>query len=241
MAVADRAIASIQQLILSGELQPGSRLPPENELAAQLGIGRSSIREAIKALALIRVVDVRQGDGTYVTSLEPHLLLEGLGFAVDLVQDGSILEIVEVRRLFEPAATGLAADRIDDMAISRLDACVEAMERAGDDHEQLVHWDQKFHSTIFEATANATMASIVESFSGKTVRARVWRGVIEGDAAAQTLREHRAIRNALAAHDRPLAEAAALLHVNTSERWLREVLGSGSGRDALPSPPAVGS
>ena len=127
------------------------------------------------------------------------------------------------------------------MAISRLDACVEAMERAGDDHEQLVHWDQKFHSTIFEATANATMASIVESFSGKTVRARVWRGVIEGDAAAQTLREHRAIRNALAAHDRPLAEAAALLHVNTSERWLREVLGIGSGRDALPSPPAVGS
>ncbi len=235
MAVADRAIASIQQLILSGELKPGSRLPPENELAAHLGVGRSSIREAVKALALIRVVDVRQGDGTYVTSLEPHLLMEGLGFAVDLVQDGSILEIVEVRRLFEPSATGLAAERIDDMAIAHLDVCVEAMERAGDDQEQLVDWDQKFHAKIFEATGNATLASIVESLSRRTVRARVWRGVIEGAASAQTLREHRAIRDALAARDRPLAEAAALVHVNTSERWLREVLGSGLNKATTPS------
>ena len=224
MPVTDRAIARIQELILAGELRPGSRLPPENELAAQLGVGRSSIREAVKALALIRVVDVRQGDGTYVTSLEPHLLLEGVGFAVDLVQDDSILEVVEVRRLFEPVATGLAAERIDDAALARLEAHVEGMEQANGDQEQLLRCDQLFHATVFEATGNPTLTSILQGLSSRTVRARIWRGVIVGEAAAQTTREHRAIHQALARHDRPLAEAAALLHVNTSEQWLREML-----------------
>jgi GntR family transcriptional regulator, transcriptional repressor for pyruvate dehydrogenase complex len=224
MAVTDRAIERIQDLIRGGTLPPGSRLPPENELAAQLGIGRSSIREAVKALELIRVLDVRHGDGTYVTSLEPHLLLAGVGFAIDLVQDDAVLEVVEVRRLFEPMATGLAADRIDGAALERLAGYVDAMEQAGDDQERLVHCDHAFHSTVFEATRNRTLTSILDGLSSRTFRARVWRGVIEGDAAQQTLREHRAIYQALASHDRPLAEAAALMHVTTSERWLRGVL-----------------
>jgi GntR family transcriptional regulator, transcriptional repressor for pyruvate dehydrogenase complex len=229
VAVTDGAIASIQELIRTGELRPGSRLPPEHELAAQLGIGRSSIREAIKALALIRVVDVRQGDGTYVTSLEPHLLLEGMGFAIDLVQDSSILEVAEVRRLFEPIATGLAAERIGDESLGRLHAQVEGMEHAGDDQERLVHFDQMFHATVYEAAGNPTLASILDGLSSQTVRARIWRGVIEAAAAAQTLREHHAIYDALATRDRPLAEAAALIHVKTSEQWLRDVLGRGHG------------
>jgi DNA-binding GntR family transcriptional regulator len=151
MAVTDRAIERIQELIRAGDLPPGSRLAPENELAAQLGIGRSSIREAVKALELIRVLDVRHGDGTYVTSLEPHLLLEGVGFAIDLVQGDAILEVVEIRRLFEPIATGLAAERIDDAALERLAEYVAAMEQAGNDQERLVQSDHAFHSTVFEA------------------------------------------------------------------------------------------
>ena len=224
MAVTDRAIASIQDLIRSGTLPPGSRLPPENELASQLGIGRSSIREAVKALELIRVLDVRHGDGTYVTSLQPHLLLEGVGFALDLVQDDSILEVVEVRRLFEPVATGLAAKRIDEPALRQLALYVQRMEQAGDDQEQLVHCDHAFHSTVFEATANRTLVSILDGLSSRTLRARIWRGVLEADASQQTIREHQAIYRALAAHDRPLAEAAALMHVSTSERWLRDMI-----------------
>jgi GntR family transcriptional regulator, transcriptional repressor for pyruvate dehydrogenase complex len=232
LAVTDRAIARIQELIRGGALPPGSRLPPETELAAQLGVGRSSIREAIKALEVIRVVDVRQGDGTYVTSLEPHLLLEGVGFAVELVQDDSILEVVEVRRLLEPVATGLAAGLIDNAALERLAEHVDGMERAGGDQEQLIHEDHAFHATVFAATGNRTLMSILDGLSSRTLRARIWRGVIEGEASQQTIREHRAIHQALAVHDRPLAEAAALMHVNTSERWLRDMLARSSNVDA---------
>ncbi|MDP9209413.1 MAG: GntR family transcriptional regulator, partial [Actinomycetota bacterium] len=70
MAVTDEAIGKIKDMIVSGELGPGDRLPREADLAERLGLSRSSLREAVRALSLIRVLDVRQGDGTYVTSLE---------------------------------------------------------------------------------------------------------------------------------------------------------------------------
>jgi len=230
--VTDRAIASIQELIRNGDLPPGSRLPPESELAVQLGVGRSSIREAVKALELARVLDVRHGDGTFVTSLEPHLLLEGVGFAIEFVQDDSVLEVVEVRRLFEPVVTGLAASRIDAATLDRLAGHVAGMEQAGDDQEQLIHHDQAFHSAVYAATGNRTLVPILDGLSSRTLRARTWRGVIEADASQQTIREHRAILQALADRDRRLAEAAALMHVNTSERWLRGVLTGRQEADA---------
>ena len=78
MAVTDEAIEKIKAMIVAGELAPGDRLPPEKELSERLGLSRNSMREAVKALEVIRVLDVRRGDGTYVTSLEPHLLLEAI-------------------------------------------------------------------------------------------------------------------------------------------------------------------
>ena len=75
MALTDEAIAKLRAMIQSGELPPGARLPPENQLATQIGISRGGVREAVKVLESARVLDVRRGDGTYVTSLEPKLLL----------------------------------------------------------------------------------------------------------------------------------------------------------------------
>lgn len=101
MAVTDEAIEKIKAMIVSGELGPGDRLPPEKELAERLGLSRNSMREAVKALEVIRVLDVRRGDGTYVTSLEPHLLLEAITFVVDMHDDDSLLELFAVRRILE--------------------------------------------------------------------------------------------------------------------------------------------
>lgn len=224
MALTDEAIEQIRNLIRSGAAPPGSRLPPENELAAQLGLSRNSMREAVKALEMVRVLDVRRGDGTYVTSLEPRLLLEGLGLAVDLLQDESVLSVVEVRRLLEPAATGLAAQRITDERLARLEERLREMDEAGSDAERQVAADAAFHLEVFAATRNQTLLSILDGLSSLTLRARIWRAVVEADAITETLQQHRAIFSALAAHDRPLAEAAALMHVTTSENWLRNVM-----------------
>jgi GntR family transcriptional regulator, transcriptional repressor for pyruvate dehydrogenase complex len=224
MALTDEAIHQIRNLIRSGALPPGSRLPPENELAAQLGLSRNSMREAVKALEMVRVLDVRRGDGTYVTSLEPRLLLEGLGLAVDLLQDESVLSVVEVRRLLEPAATGLAAQRITDEGLARLEERLREMDEAGTDAERQVAADAAFHLEVFAATGNQTLLSVLDGLSSLTLRARIWRGVVEAGAIAKTLQQHEAIFSAIAARDRQLAEAAALIHVTTSETWLRGIV-----------------
>src|SRR5215469_13477810 len=121
MAVTDEAIEKIKGMIVSGALRPGDRLPKEADLAAMLGLSRNSLREAVRALSLIHVLDVRQGDGTYVTGLEPERLLEAVGFMVELRHDSSLLEVFEVRRMLEPAATAKAAERITAEQLAELE------------------------------------------------------------------------------------------------------------------------
>jgi len=112
VALTDEAIEKIKAMIVSGTLRAGDRLPKEADLAADLGLSRSSLREAVKALSLVNILVVRRGDGTYVSSLEPAVLLEALSFIVDFHRDTSVLEFLRVRRILEPAATAMAAERI---------------------------------------------------------------------------------------------------------------------------------
>jgi GntR family transcriptional repressor for pyruvate dehydrogenase complex len=224
VALTDDAIARLRNMIQSGELGPGSRLPPENQLAAQMGLSRSGVREAVKVLEFARVLDVRQGDGTYVTSLAPKLLLEGVGFAVELLQGDMLLEVMEVRRLIEPAATGVASLRITSEQLDELAQMLEHMQESAGDAEALLQADIAFHRLVISATGNETLTSLLDGLSGSTTRARIWRGLIEGDVTQTTLVEHRAIFLALKARDPFLATSAAMIHVNTSEAWLKAFL-----------------
>src|SRR4051794_32710686 len=120
MAVTDEAITKIKDMIVSGELRPGDRLPKEKELSERLGLVPKSLREAIKVVSVIPILYVRQGDGTYVTSLAPPLLLEALSFVVDFHEAATVLELLEVRRILEPAATAMACGRTDEATLERL-------------------------------------------------------------------------------------------------------------------------
>jgi GntR family transcriptional repressor for pyruvate dehydrogenase complex len=219
----EAAIEQMRMLITSGNLVPGQRLPPEAELAESLGTSRSTVREAVRALVTARVLDVRRGDGTFVTSLRPELLLAGIGAAADLLQHGFTLELVQVRRILEPAATAMAATRITDATLDQLEACLHQMSVAPS-HEELVQYDEEFHHLVATSSGNATLASMLNGVSSRTTRGRAWRGVIEAGATERTISEHAGILSALRARDPSLAEAAALLHVSTTETWFRTVL-----------------
>ncbi len=222
MAVTDEAIEKIKSMIVSGELGPGDRLPPEKELAERLGLSRSSMREAVKALEVIRVLDVRRGDGTYVTSLEPHLLLEAISFVIDMHDDDSLLELFAVRRMLESQATGLAASNATAEAAEALQAEIAAVDPATVSIDDLVAHDIRFHRDIVRMTGNGYLASLIESLSSQTIRARVWRGLTESGAVERTLSEHRAIAEAIAQHDSALATSLATAHIAGVERWLRQ-------------------
>jgi GntR family transcriptional regulator, transcriptional repressor for pyruvate dehydrogenase complex len=220
LSVTDIAIEKIKGMIVSGELGPGDRLPREADLAQRLGLSRSSLREAVRALSLVRILDVRQGDGTYVTSLDPSLLLDALSFVVDLHHEGSLLHLLEARRVLEAECAMLAAQRIDDEQLAVLRGLLEAMPGC-ESIEDFVHNDMEFHHAIAVASGNPVIVKLLDSLSGPTVRARVWRGISEGGAIDRTIAEHRAIYDALEQRRPELAQAWMSVHLSSVETWLQ--------------------
>jgi GntR family transcriptional repressor for pyruvate dehydrogenase complex len=223
MAVTEAAISTIKAMIVSGELKPGDRLPPEKELSERLGVSRNSLREAVKSLEFIHVLDVRRGDGTFVTSLEPRQLLEAMTFVVDLHRDRSVLEIFEVRRVLEPHAAAVAASLISDDELDSLEASIASVDEDTDVDRMVAH-DLEFHRIISTASRNAYLSSLLDSMSSSTTRARIWRGITQQGSAGRTLSEHAAILRALRDHDPEMTRAALVLHIGGIESWLRSAV-----------------
>jgi len=220
MAVTDEAMLRIREMIVAGELSPGDRLPPEKELSERLGLSRNSLREAVKALEVMRVLDVRRGDGTYVTSLSPAQLLEAISFVADMHRDDSLLEILAVRRVLESWAAGVAASTPDRNHVAVLHGMVDDARRL-DTIEQLVDHDLAFHREIVRVTGNAYLLGLIDGLSSGTVKLRIWRGLTEENAVNRTINEHAAIADAIARGDSGLAEALTTAHIGGVETWLR--------------------
>jgi DNA-binding FadR family transcriptional regulator len=219
MAVTDEAIDKIKAMILSGELPAGSRLPNEEVFANQLGLSRNSLREAIRALAAMRILVSRQGDGTYVSSLEPHLLIEAATFAADMSQGQAALQLLQVRRLLEPQAVALAASLITDAQLAEVRAELDASEGADTVDKFLAH-DIEFHRLIVDSVGNPVLSMLLQVVSTRTQRIRFLRG-IDADTALQSVhREHETIYEALFVRDSQMAAAATMVHIAAVERWL---------------------
>jgi GntR family transcriptional regulator, transcriptional repressor for pyruvate dehydrogenase complex len=230
VALTDEAIDKIKAMIVAGELAPGSRLPKEEVLAGQLGLSRSSLREAVRALTAMRILITRQGDGTYVSSLEPHLLLESLSFAADVSQGRTALQLLQVRRLLEPQATGLAA------ALLRPDELQELRElldqgRSASTVEEFVAHDTAFHLRIVEAVGNPVLSMLLRVLSTRTQRVRIIRGSRTRQALDNAHQDHEEILRALQSRDALLAVSAATLHITAVEQWLAASLND----DSLPA------
>ncbi|MCZ7438251.1 FCD domain-containing protein [Micromonospora sp. WMMC241] len=187
------------------------------------------MREAVEALSLIRVLDVRQGDGTYVTSLEPALLLDAIGFVMDFHQDDTVLRILEVRGVLEPAATEPAAVRMTDAQIAELGASPSVA--------ALVANDLRFHHHIAAGSGNDVLCSLIDSLSAPTTRARIWRGLTQEGAVRRTREQHEAICEAIEAR-RPEVARRGDVHVAGVEMWIRDALGA-PGRPSPSRPEGV--
>jgi GntR family transcriptional repressor for pyruvate dehydrogenase complex len=223
MALTDEAILKIKGMILAGDLRPGDRLPPEKELSESLGLSRSSLREAVKALEIIRVLDVRRGDGTYVTSLRPEVLLGALSFVADVQQDSSVLELLAVRRILEPEAAALATARASADDAVRLRAVLDEVGPTTP-VDDLVSHDLVFHRSLCELSGNDYLTSLLDSLGGSTLRARVWRAMMQDGAVERTLTEHRAIVDAVESRDVELVRALVTVHVSGVAQWLERAL-----------------
>ena len=232
MSVTSKAIDSIRAMIRSGELGPGDRLPPENELAERLGVSRGSLREAVRALSQINGLDVRRGDGTYVTSLAPSELLSGMVFAMELLQVQDLEEVVEVRRLLLPPAAALAAQRVTNDQLAAMHAVVDQLERATDPDE-IAGLHRRFGSLVSDASGNETLSSILRALQlrGENIR-RAW---LSADPANRNiaLAHQRMLLDALERGDSDMARSIATVQVDERRRWLEHL------RTGTPAPPSM--
>jgi GntR family transcriptional repressor for pyruvate dehydrogenase complex len=231
MSVTTKAIENIRAMIVDGRLAPGDRLPPEQELAELLGVSRGSLREAVRALSQINVLDVRRGDGTYVRSLEPTDLLSGLFFAIELLQARGLDEVLEVRRLLFPPAAGLAAQRATEGQLAAMRSVIEKLEVAVDS-DTIADLHREFQGIVADATGNEWLSSILRALQleGEHVR-RAWLN------SKPTIREvaiahQKLILEALERRDPEMARSIATIQVDTRKRWVDHLRTSTTADDA---------
>jgi GntR family transcriptional repressor for pyruvate dehydrogenase complex len=170
-SVSLQAAEAIKSLIVAGELGSGDALPPERDLAVMLGISRPSVREAIRVLTAMNVVEPRHGGGTYVTSLDPWLLARPINFLLQ-IEPSSFLDLFEVRQVLEVAAARLAATRITDEMVSALGELADAAAAALRQPARYSELDFELHSKLVEATGNPIYLSLYESISDLMLESR---------------------------------------------------------------------
>jgi DNA-binding FadR family transcriptional regulator len=215
-ALPDQIAARLIELITDRQLKAGDRLPPERELAASMGVSRSSLREALRALAMLGVTEMRHGDGTYLTSLEPDALMRPVGIVLSLSASG-LEELFEARKLVEPGLAALAAERIDEKAAIELVRCAKSTPAALQDPEAFMWADIDLHAQIARAASNAVLHRLLDSIAGMGIASRRLTGRL-ASVREQSTRDHCEIAAAIAAHDAEAAKAAMLRHLENVER-----------------------
>ena len=217
-------VDGIKTMITTGVLSAGSRLPVEKDLAGELGVSRGSLREGVRALALMGVLETRQGDGTYVTALDPAMLLAPLAVLVDLQRPGNVVDLMSVRRLLEGEAAGRAALRISDdelaLAGDELAKMDLLIKQETVDHQAVMESDVAFHRVIARASGNPTLSALIEGLASRTVRARTWRALHEEGVEQRTHAEHQEILSALNARDPDAARLRMGVHLLGVEQYV---------------------
>ena len=230
--IANRLLTKIKER----ELRPGDKLPAERDLARMMEVSRPVVREALRALALMKVVDIRPGDGTYITSLEPKQLISHLD--VVLSTDGvALVQLFEARRVIEAGNVRFAAVRAGADELAAIERLVADMAAAVDDPDRFRELDIAFHLAVCAAAQNFLLLQFmtVVSTLGRVSRERTGGRRAVRDAA---LREHRRLLASLLAHDADEAERAMLDHLAHVEDELRAAIAAderAAGPDRAPT------
>ncbi len=217
--LAEQIADKILDLIKERKLLPGDKLPPERELSEQMGVSRPSLREALRALSIMKVINHRQGSGTYITSLEPNYLIEHLDFVFAL-DDSTYLDLLETRKVIEAGIAELAAQRITDLEINELNKFHEHSIKSVDNNEEFLKADLEIHDVICRASRNPILQRTMASLVKLSIHSRR-RTVQISEIRNQTVSDHEKIIRAIAARDFTAARQAMFDHLNHVEKGLK--------------------
>lgn len=208
----------VTQLILDRRLRAGAPLPTEAELMESLGVSRNSVREALKALQALDIVEIRHGYGTYVGQASLTPFVDGLTFRTlarqgdDTDDTGALAEILQVREVLEEGLMRRVAGELSDGELARLEGVVDRMEEAGLAGRPFPELDREFHELLYAPLGNALVPQLLGAFWTVFRRVSGVRGWTDDPAPAVTVRRHRDIVVALRAHDVEGAQRAMADH-----------------------------
>lgn len=220
--------------LLSGDIKPGSRMPSERALAAELGVGRSAVREALKSLGLLGLVEVRQGDGTYLRKPDSDLLPQVIEWGL-LLNERRTLDLVDARQQLEITVAGLAAERRDADDLRRLKKALQAMSRRIS-ADAFVDADIAFHLAVAQAAHNTVLLDVLNSIRSLL---QVWirRSIAQAGETEGSHLEHVPVLDAIVEADADGARAAMATHMNAAATRLSESIRADSGGDARDGEP----
>lgn len=208
--------------LLAGNVSPGTRLPSERQLAEALGVGRSVVREALKSLGLLGLVEVRQGDGTYLRRVESELLPRVIEWGL-LLGERRTTDLIEARQHLEVITAELAAARRTDADLDVLAAALDGMRDAAGDIDAFVAHDIAFHLAVAAAAGNTVLSDVLRSIQSLL---RIWitRVIQAASDSAPSYLEHLPVYHAIADRDPPGAAVAMRAHLDAAAGRLRAAL-----------------
>lgn len=236
MSAMDQAFDGLRTMIRSGRLRPGQRLPSETELCAELEVSRGPLREAMKMLGALGVLEARQGSGTYVSQLRADDLLGGLLVTIELLPLDGLLDLYELRRVLEGHAAAQASARatpeqrerlahlasLDSrQAAEALGGSAGASQSDAPDIQDASSLDRELHALIATAAHNPALAALLGVFRTAGSHYQLFADETAAPLRAISARAHTEMVAAICAGDPSRASAAAEAHVAQTEEWLR--------------------
>lgn len=215
-------------LIRDHSLSPGDRLPPERELALQMSISRPPLREALKALEIMNIIEIRQGSGAYVKKLEPDKIAEHLDIVFTL-DDTLYRDLFKARRVLESAIARMAAENISDEELRTIRENVALAAKMVDDAERFLELDYQLHGLILSASRNRILPVFIQSINklNLTVREKT-NG--HAEVRRSTIKDHQRILEALQDHNPDAAASAMERHLFNVETGYYDALGDGDDK-----------
>lgn len=217
----------IKEQIVSGGLKPGEKLPSTKELSERFQVGRSTMREALSALKAMGLVEIHQGEGSYVRSIESQDV--GLPeFDSLLMSEETVLELIEARKALEIAGAGMAAEKRTDEDLRKFEAVLQRMEEHLGDEEEGERSDIEFHLILSEATHNSIMVRLIDSISSQMQTAiretRRLEMYANRQVSIQLWHEHQAVYEAIRGRNAAAAQEEMKRHLFHVEQILLKFL-----------------
>lgn len=228
-SLTDKIIRQIRELITSGQLKPGDKLPPERKLSEKLGVGRSNVRDAIKKLEFYGILKTLPQNGTIVAGMG-ITALEGLITDVLKIENADFGSLVETRVLLEVESTRLAALRRTDQDIENLQKALDAYENKVKQNQQAVEEDLLFHLKIAEASKNTVLKSLMLIIIPDIINNFIQLDVCKDGRSFDALAEHKVILNHIIKQEPDEAAAAMRTHLKDVFEYSQSLKGgNGSG------------